>query len=47
MILSLQKNVNGTDGPSGLDLNVEKAWLQNVDGSGVLVGVVDCGKYCY
>ena len=39
--------MDGTDCPSGLDLNVEKAWLQNVDGSEVLVGVVDCGKYYY
>ena len=39
-----QKNTGQTNGPSGLDLNVEKAWLQNITGDGVVVGVVDDGE---
>ena len=40
----LQKNTGQTNGPSGLDLNVEKAWLQNITGDGTVVGVVDDGE---
>jgi furin len=38
------KNTGQTDGPSGLDLNVEGAWMQGYTGEGVVVGVVDDGK---
>ena len=40
-----QKNTGQTNGPSGLDLNVEKAWLQNITGDGTVVGVVDDGEW--
>ena len=39
-----QKNTGQTNGPSGLDLNVEKAWIQGITGDGVVVGVVDDGE---
>ena len=38
------ENTGQTNGPSGLDLNVEKAWLQGITGEGVIVGVVDDGE---
>ena len=41
--ISLQRNTGQTNGPSGLDLNVEPVWMQGVTGSGVVVGFVDDG----
>ena len=38
-----QKNT-GQYGPSGLDLNVEPAWMQGITGDGVVVGLVDDGQ---
>lgn len=40
---SMQKNTGQTRGPSGLDLNVEPAWMQGITGEGVIVGIVDDG----
>ena len=31
--------------PRQLDLNVEPVWVQGINGSGVVVGVVDDGEY--
>ena len=36
-------NTGQTCGPVGLDLNVEPAWLQGLDGTGVVVALVDDG----
>lgn len=44
MVLLSQLNIGQTAGPSGLDLNVEPVWIQNITGSGVVVSVVDDGK---
>ena len=46
IILFVQLN-NGsfTNGPSGKDLNVEPAWMQGITGSGVVVAIVDNGKF--
>ena len=41
--LYLQRNT-GQNGPPGLDLNVEPAWMQGVTGDGVTVGLVDDGQ---
>ena len=35
---------SGQYGQSGLDLNVEPAWMQGVTGHGVVVAVVDDGQ---
>ena len=40
----MQKNTGQTNGPSGLDLNVEPVWQEGITGQGVVVGVVDDGK---
>jgi furin len=37
------ENTGQTRGPSGLDLNVEPAWMQGITGEGVIVGIVDDG----
>ena len=39
-----QENTGQTGGQSGLDLNVEPAWMQGITGQGVVVGLVDDGK---
>ena len=39
----IQRNVGQTNGPIGLDLNVEPVWIQGFAGKGVVVGVVDDG----
>ena len=39
-----QENTGQTLGPSGLDLNVEPAWMQGITGDGVVVGIVDDGQ---
>ena len=39
----MQKNT-GQYGPSGLDLNIEPAWMQGITGDGVIVGLVDNGQ---
>ena len=41
----LQRNVGQTNGPSGLDLNVEPVWIQGIAGEGIVVGVVDDGEF--
>ena len=41
----IQENTGQTFGPSGLDLNVEPVWMQGITGDGVIVGIVDDGKY--
>ena len=47
--MHFQENT-GQNGPSGLDLNVEPAWMQGITGQGVVVGLVDDGErlllYC-
>ena len=40
----MQLNTGQTTGPSGRDLNVEPAWLQEITGAGVVVGFVDDGQ---
>ena len=42
-IIHTQENTGQTRGPSGLDLNVEPAWMQGITGEGVIVGIVDDG----
>ena len=39
----LHQRNTGQNGPPGLDLNVEPAWMQGVTGDGVIVGLVDDG----
>ena len=41
----MQLNTGQTRGPSGLDLNVEPAWMQGKNGNGVIVALVDDGEY--
>lgn len=31
-------------GPPGLDLRVEQVWMQGINGSNVIVGIVDDGR---
>ena len=40
----VQQNTGQANGPAGLDLNVERGWLQELSGSGVVVAVVDDGE---
>ena len=40
----MQENTGQTRGPSGLDLNVEPAWIQGITGRGIMVGFVDDGR---
>ena len=35
---------NSVGSPRQLDLNVEPVWMQGINGSGVVVGVVDDGE---
>ena len=44
IIYHFQENTGQTRGPSGLDLNVEPAWMQGITGEGVIVGIVDDGQ---
>ena len=39
-----QDNTGQTNGPSRLDLNVQPVWMQGIDGSGVVVAIVDDGE---
>ena len=39
-----QLNTGQTNGPAGLDLNVEPAWMQGITGSGVVVSFMDDGQ---
>ena len=44
MEVSLQKNTGGvTNGFSSTDLHVEAAWLQDIDGRGVVTAIIDDG----
>ena len=43
----LQRNTGQSTGPAGVDLNVLPAWQQGYTGKGVVVSVLDDGKYIY
>ena len=40
-------NTGQTSGRRGLDLNVEPVWVQGITGNGVVVSIMDDGKYVH